>query len=186
MTMTDGSIETIHCSQSQSYIGTVHTYTCIDISHLHGWSCSDSNGTLFSIVEAVKDAELKKAFTTSKYYDDCCDYGINEDHGQGIKEDIKQLCGSLLNLLEGAAEEPKQKTTAEVIPQAEGVSPPDKVNFVERCFHFYDRLLNFKYAGNCIVANTVRVVFTNYSDSSYRLFCCLLKIWLVHTSFQHP
>ena len=110
---------------------------------------SDPNATPLSTVEAANDTELKKAFTTSKYYDDCCDHG---HHGREIEDDIKQLCGSLLNLLEGAAEEPKQKSTAsagEVVPQAEGESPPDKESFVEKCVTFYDRLLDFKYAGNC-------------------------------------
>ena len=133
------------------------------------------------------DSELKRAFTTSKYYDECCDYGINKDHGRRIEEDIKQLCGSLLSLLEDAAEEPKQKPTAEVIPQAEGVSPPDKASFVERCFHFYERLLDFMYAGNCraMHCNTARAVCTNYSDSTgFLLFAEDLAI--VHISFHHP
>ena len=88
-----------------------------------------------STVDAANDADLNEAITTS--YDERC--------GQRIEDDIKQLCKDLLKLLEGAAREHKQK---EITPTAEGESLQDKTTLVEKCLIFYDRLLDFKYAGN--------------------------------------
>lgn len=99
---------------------------------------SNSDGTPLSTVKTASDADLDKVVT--KLYDECC--------GWRVEDDIKQLCISLLNLLEGAAREPKQK---EIIPTGEGVSLPDRTTLVEKCFIFYNRLLDFKYRGRCII-----------------------------------
>ena len=96
-----------------------------------------------STVVAASDADLNKVF---------------EGHqGQGIQSDIKQLCVSLCNLLEGAAREPTQEfiSTAAVNRQSEGVlaSQLHVASLVEKCFTLYDRLLEFKYAGNCMAVH---------------------------------
>lgn len=98
---------------------------------------SNSDGTPLSTVEAASDADLDKVVT--KLYDECCCWKVEDD--------IKQLCVSLLNLLEGAAREPKLK---EITPTEEGVSLPDRTTLVEKCLIFYNRLLDFKYKGKCV------------------------------------
>ena len=104
---------------------------------------SDSNDTPLPTVDDATDVDLN-----TESYDEGCD--------QEISDDIEQLCGSLLNLLEGAAREPKQKEikpTAEVALydgvslHDEGVRLRDRAELVEKCFEFYNRLLAIKYAG---------------------------------------
>ena len=93
-----------------------------------------------STVEAASDIDLNKVFEGRQ--------------GQGIQSDIKQLCVSLCNLLEGATREPTQQftPTSAVSHQSEGVlaSQPHVARLVEKCFTLYDRLHDFKYAGNCM------------------------------------
>lgn len=97
-----------------------------------------SKTTPLSTVEAADDFNKVS-------YDEC--------HDKEIESDIKELCDCLLNLLECAAREPKQKKivpAVEVNPQAEGVSLRDRMSLVEKCVTFYKRLLDIKYAGTVI------------------------------------
>lgn len=86
------------------------------------------------------DTPLPTVDLNTESHDEGCD--------QEISDGIEQLCISLLNLLEGAAREPKQK---EITPTGEGVSLPDRTTLVEKCLIFYNRLLDFKYRGRCIM-----------------------------------
>ena len=61
---------------------------------------------------------------------------------------VTLLCKDIIHLLQGAAREPKQK---EITPTGEGVSLPDRTTLVEKCLIFYNRLLDFKYRGRCIM-----------------------------------
>ena len=97
---------------------------------------NDSNGILFPPVESADEAALDEAL--SKPYGEC--------HNWRVDDAIKKLCGNLLNLLEGAVSEPKQKET--ICMQTKTVAlPADRTSFVEKCCIFYNRLLNIKYAG---------------------------------------
>ena len=116
--------------------------TCMYSSHMNGLASFQVLPSKSTPLSTVEDADDFNEVS----YDDC--------HDCGIEDDMKQLCDSLLNLLECAAREPKQKKivpAAEVNPQVEGVILRDRMSLVEKCFVFYNRLLEIKYAGNCIV-----------------------------------
>ena len=87
----------------------------------------------------------------------------------------------MLNLLECAAREPKQKKivpAVEVNPQAEGVSLRDRMSLVEKCVTFYKRLLDIKYAGTVIYLAmhciTTMLCVQNYLDMN-------LEYEVIHT-----
>ena len=117
---------------------------------MHTCFVSDSNNTPLSTVDVAPDVDLN-----TESYDEGCN--------QGISNDIEQLCVSLLNLLEGAAREPKQKEikpTVEVTLHDEGVRLQDRAELVEKCFEFYNRLLAIEYAGNYMVIHLVMTCIT--------------------------
>ena len=103
----------------------------------------------YAYLFGCNDTPLPTVDLNTESHDEGCD--------QEISDGIEQLCISLLNLLEGAAREPKQK---KITPTAEenhdeGVRLRDRAELVEKCFEFYDRLLDIKYAGNYMVIHLV-------------------------------